>query len=216
MDILIGTDYIELYCTLEEIKGDHGDPIARRTSLGWTCIGRIKSKESRVYQSNFVRTYNASAVDLHEINTTLKKFWQIDDVSCKNKGVFTKEEVAASAAVSKSLEFKDGRYELAIPWKDDSSLPNNYIAAFKRLENIEKRLLKQPELGAKYCGIIEDHINKGYLEYVDPKQGTDNGWLLPHFPIIRPDKSTIKVRLVYDGSAKCEGKSLNDVIHPGP
>ena len=30
------------------------------------------------------------------------------------------------------------------------------------------------------------------------------------------DKSTSKVRIVFDCSAKCEGISLNDVIHPGP
>ena len=30
------------------------------------------------------------------------------------------------------------------------------------------------------------------------------------------DKSTSKVRLVFDCSAKCEGISLKDVIHPGP
>ena len=41
---------------------------------------------------------------------------------------------------------------------------------------------------------------------------TDNRWFLPHFPIIHPEKSTTKVRIVYDGSAKCEGTSLNDVF----
>ena len=37
-----------------------------------------------------------------------------------------------------------------------------------------------------------------------------------HFPVIRMDKSSTKVRIVFDCSAKCEGISLNDVIHPGP
>ena len=52
--------------------------------------------------------------------------------------------------------------------------------------------------------------------YVDAKKGTNNGWFLPHFPIIRPDKSTRKVRTACDGSVKSEGKSLNDIIYPGP
>ena len=36
-DILIGIDYAELRCILEEVKGDPGDPIAPRIPLGWTC-----------------------------------------------------------------------------------------------------------------------------------------------------------------------------------
>ena len=115
-----------------------------------------------------------------------------------------------------SLKFKDWEYEVAIPCKDDRGLANNYNAAFRRLENTEKRLLKQPKLVVKYIKIIEDYINKGYVEYVGTKEGRDSGWFLPHFPIIRPDKSATKIRTVYYGSTKCEGKSLNDVIYPGP
>ena len=41
-------------------------------------------------------------------------------------------------------------------------------------------------------------------------------WLLPHFPVLRPDKPTSKVRIVFDASAKCKNFSLNDVIDVGP
>ena len=68
----------------------------------------------------------------------------MDDASYKNKGVFAKEEMVASTAVSKSLKKCEGwKYEVAKPWKGDRILPNNSNAAFKRLENTEKRLLKR-------------------------------------------------------------------------
>ena len=41
-------------------------------------------------------------------------------------------------------------------------------------------------------------------------------WLLPHFPVLRPDKPTNKVRIVFDALAKCTNFSLNDVIDVGP
>lgn len=68
----------------------------------------------------------------------------------------------------------------------------------------------------KYCKSMESCINKGYLEYVDTKEKTYNGWFLLHFVYICPDKLTRKVRILCDNTAKYEGKSINDVIHPGP
>ena len=41
-------------------------------------------------------------------------------------------------------------------------------------------------------------------------------WYLPHFPVVRMEKSTTKVRIVFDCSARTDGVSLNDIIDPGP
>ena len=41
-------------------------------------------------------------------------------------------------------------------------------------------------------------------------------WYLPHFPVVRMDKTTTKVRIVFDCAAKCNGISLNDMIYAGP
>ena len=41
-------------------------------------------------------------------------------------------------------------------------------------------------------------------------------WYLPHFPIVKLSKSTTKVRIAFDCSAKCDGISLNDLTHAGP
>ena len=39
IDVLIGLDHAELQCAIEEVRGRPGQPIARLTPLGWTCIG---------------------------------------------------------------------------------------------------------------------------------------------------------------------------------
>ena len=41
-------------------------------------------------------------------------------------------------------------------------------------------------------------------------------WYLPHFVVMRMDKSTKKGWIVFDCATKCDGTSLNDMIHVGP
>ena len=55
VDNLIEIDKVELHCALGEIKGDSRDSIAWRIPLVWRCMNSIKSNESRVHESNFVR-----------------------------------------------------------------------------------------------------------------------------------------------------------------
>ena len=72
-------------------------------------------------------------------------------------------------------------------------------------------------MAAEYQKTIDAYVSKGYLRKVN-LESTDApaAWYLPHFPIVRMDKPSTKVRIVFDCSAKCDGVSLNDVIHPGP
>ena len=100
--------------------------------------------------------------------------------------------------------------------KETASPDQQLEMALNRLDNTERRLIKQPELREKYCGIIEQYVKKGYLEYVDVINDSNDCWYLPHFPVVRTDKSTTKVRIVFDGAARYDGKSLNDVIQPCP
>ncbi|MBJ79310.1 MAG: hypothetical protein CMH80_06315, partial [Nitrospinae bacterium] len=40
-------------------------------------------------------------------------------------------------------------------------------------------------------------------------------WLLPHFPVVKPERTTTKVRVVFDASTNHKGLSLNDNIMKG-
>ena len=90
IDILIGIDYADLHCSIQERKGKSGEPIARLTPLGWTCVGHINGLMQRSVQTNFIRTYNTKEIELQEINARLAKFWKIESVA-DNVGRIMKE-----------------------------------------------------------------------------------------------------------------------------
>ena len=64
---------------------------------------------------------------------------------------------------------------------------------------------------------MEANKAKGYVRKLEPGEIDDGpSWYLPHFPVVREDKETTKVRIVYDSAARYGGVSLNDTMLPGP
>ena len=59
---------------------------------------------------------------------------------------------------------------------------------------------------------VEEYLRK----VLSDEQPPATARYLPHFPVVRMDKSTTKVRIVFDCAAKCDGISLNYMIHVGP
>ena len=89
--------------------------------------------------------------------------------------------------------------------------------AKKRLVSTERRLLKDREVSVEYQHVLNDYLERRYIRRVPPDEPKPEcEWLLPHFPVVRPGKATTKVRIVFDGSAPFEAKSLNTEALSGP
>ena len=89
--------------------------------------------------------------------------------------------------------------------------------ALKRLQCTEKKLQRYPELGEAYKTAVQSYQDRGYIHKVPRDEvKPDQVWCLPHFPVLRPDKSTTKTLIVFDASAKFNDVSLNDIVLQGP
>lgn len=80
--------------------------------------------------------------------------------------------------------------------------------AFESLRSQEKSLRRK---GPEVMKAKKNH----YVQKV-PKSQAEDQWFLPHFPVIREDRITTKVHIVFDVSVKHDGKSLNSAIGLGP
>ncbi|XP_077992825.1 uncharacterized protein LOC144446858 [Glandiceps talaboti] len=152
------------------------------------------------------------------LDEALRNLWNLDAWETKIEDVLTADEQLATTKTVKSLKRINNRYEVAIPWRDEQpDLPDNRRLAENRLISLERALSKKPILAARYKEVMEANIRKGYFEKVnDSVENLGPSWYLPHFPVVREDKATTKVRIVYDSAAKSEGVCLNDMMLPGP
>ena len=105
--------------------------------------------------------------------------------------VLNPDEQRALEQVKKFLKYVDGRYQMALPWKESvPDLPDNYDMALRRLCNTEKHLLKNPEIAAAYSENITQYLEKGYIRKINPSEEKPaRRWYLPHFPVVRLDRA---------------------------
>ena len=116
------------------------------------------------------------------------------------------------------IQFKDGRYVVSLPYKNDiyESLPSDYEMCKGRLISLFCKLRKNPELLRQYDSIFREQLNENIIERVSLEDNEDAHYL-PHFGVIREDRETTKLRIVFDGSAKAsrDALSLNERLEMG-
>ena len=165
---------------------------------------------------NFVTTHTLrvdDGVTNKMLDATMRSFWELESLGIQ---VYSMENNVSDHFAS-SVKMKDGRYEVLLPWREcHDPLPTNYDLS-RRLTGLLHRLKQSPEILREYNAIIQTQLEQGIVEVVK-EDGVSSGAVhyLPHHAVVRHDKDTTKVRVVYDASAKSNGPSLNDCLHVGP
>ena len=89
----------------------------------------------------------------------------------------------------------------------------------KRLCALVGRLGSNPEQLVNYDQIIHSQLKEGFIEKVEnPYRHTGTLHYIPHHPVIKEERVTTKIRIVYDAPARIssDAPSLNDCLHVGP
>ena len=215
VDVLIGSDYYWEFTTGNIRRGDNG-PVAIRTTLGWVLSSAVPTSTDRVSPVNFLITHALSVgapTNTENLDEVLRSFWNLESLGIKSVEETVLDEF------SQTIRFKDGRYQVALPWKDPHPpLPDNYELSCKRLTGLLRRLKQHQEVLCEYDAIIRNQLQQGIVEEVNEPDNPVSGTIhyLPHHAVVRTDKETTKVRIVYDASAKSTGCSLNECLHVGP
>ena len=108
IDMLIGLDLSDLHCSLKEVRGKQGEPIARLTPLGWTSIGSFQQTSgSEVNHMSFLIT------EERQLDSLIKQMWEIEEPqSC---ALVRPQDVEAEQTVLASLKQTSDGYMVGLP-----------------------------------------------------------------------------------------------------
>ncbi|XP_072941876.1 uncharacterized protein [Epargyreus clarus] len=215
IDLLLSTRVVGEILQEGLVKGSPGTPIAQKTKLGWILSGEVsKTMTVPVCCSVVART---------NVDELLRKFWELesDESSTRHQVILTEEEQRCEDFYSSStIRDATGRYIVKLPFKSEepqSQYSRSEEIARKRFHILEKKFMKNPELGMQYKSVIQEYLQLGHAEIVPQSEIEKIAVYLPHHAVVREDKSTTKVRVVFDASCSgCNGVSLNDDLMVGP
>ncbi|XP_045535734.1 uncharacterized protein LOC123721318 [Papilio machaon] len=214
IDILLGADAYS--CILKEgiRRSSSSNLIAQNTNFGWILSGAVNNSNEN---SNFTHNnINVMHTQIRE-EDVLKRFWEIEE-QINNKKILTPDEQKCEefyAATTSRRE--DGRYVVRLPFRIEvPQFEDTRSVAEIRFKSLEKRLEKDKELKEKYTSVIKEYLQLDHMRPVNDNKG-DVAVYLPHHAVIRNDKTTTKVRVVFNASEKYKsGVSLNDTLIAGP
>lgn len=214
VDILIGAESVFHILKPEHIVSSSSGLIAQNTIFGWVISGGV--------QENIQSTTSLSSqLSLQSIDSTLRRFWEIDDFKTDECFWSEEEKMCEKHFMETHKRDETGRYVVELPFKlNTSQLGNSLPQACKRQISIERRLSIDNNLRYEYDNFMNEYEKLGHMHVLPTNEisiDPEKSYYLPHHPVIKADSITTKVRVVFDASSKTTtGTSLNDMLLIGP
>ncbi|XP_053686424.1 uncharacterized protein LOC128735965 [Sabethes cyaneus] len=207
VDMIIGAEiYFDLLSAGKTRLSKDG-PTLQETVFGWVISGRVP-KQVSPRTSTFV----SSTVDLQEL---IAKFWELE--TCYVTSTLSLEETACEELFERTtVRDAEGRFVVSLPKKENviQKLGESKAIALKRFSSLEKRLDANPELKAMYKEFIHEYQLMGHMKEARDDPYQEPIYYMPHHAVLKPDSTTTKLRVVFDGSCRTStGVSLNVMVN---
>ena len=211
IDLLIGNQLFWKMFSGQKFELESGVSMMQ-SPLGWVIAGSVTS-------SHVIQTVQCNLSTLSDLHNTMERFYKLEDYR-NDKGFLTDEEQHCEEFFEQTYKRdEDGRFIITIPFKPNvDQLTSNHGQAFHQFLALEKRLHKNEKLRDEYTKFMAEYEKLGHMQEIDPKvYANQTRFYFPHHAVEKPDSTTTKVRVVFNGSAKTpSGLTLNDTQCIGP
>ena len=233
--LIIGGNCPRALEPLEAIESTLDGPYGKRTRLGWCVIGPVEPTSSKTqslscYQTratipvqdisdgtiaNHCFASKEKFLDEH-ITNSLKNMYTVEfNEADGEKQALSQEDHAFMEKMKNGAKKKGLKHVLPLPFRSSNiQLPDNRHMVKNRLGPLKRRLSRDKERYNQYRQLMKWLISN-YAQKADTSNDKKGKvWHIPHHCVYNAQKN--KWRVVFDASAKFEGKSLNQELLQGP
>ena len=203
------------------VRAEKG-PVAVSSKFGWLLSGPMKVNQSKgdFVISNMI----IEGIELEEVQASsdtnvveaLQRFWDTENIGINGA---PPGETLDNFPPSITFDWKQERYRICLPWKSTLRPSTDaYHMCRSRLYQLRNRLKRDDALLQEYNLVFQKQLADGIIEVVTAQENKPgNQYFIPHHGVVRRDKETTKLRVVFDGSARVsQGElSLNECLEKG-
>ncbi|GFW89661.1 integrase catalytic domain-containing protein [Trichonephila clavipes] len=208
IDLLLGANIFYELLKPERIKIKGSQLLLVNSVFGYIVTGNLDLiNETEVH---------CGLVCDEDLNKTLEKFWKVEEV--EEPIVKYKERLICEEHYTDThFRTKEGKYVVSMPLKKEPScLGNSKDIALKRLGSLWNRLARDEKYLNLYREFLRDYERLGHMKEVTNETEPEITYYATHHGIYRPEKSTTKLRVLFNCSSLIDnGISLNDIQYNG-
>ncbi|GFW03618.1 uncharacterized protein TNCV_3988371 [Trichonephila clavipes] len=208
IDLLLGANIFYELLKPERIKIKDSQLLLVNSVFGYIVTGNLDSINETKVHCGLIRD--------EDLNKNLEKFWKLEEIEepiVKNKERLICEEHYANT----HFRTNEGKYVVSMPLKKEPScLGNSKNIALKRLGSLWNRLARDENYLNLYREFLRDYERLGHMKEVTNETEPKITYYATHHGIYRPEKSTTKLRVVFNCSSLTDSAiSLNDIQYNG-
>ncbi|GFX24193.1 uncharacterized protein TNCV_2436861 [Trichonephila clavipes] len=193
-------------------RNRHNDDLSPKRDTDNTVSAVIKTDSEDILTMSVI-------VNESNISKQLSEFWDLENLGIEAE--VSDEENIDNDIISEfeaGISYQNKRYKVKFPWKPNMKtlLENNEEIARKRFLKLRSRFKNNSSLFEDYKLVVNNYLSEKIIERVpfEEENLKHNIFYLPHRAVIRTDKTTRKLRIVFDASSHAKAQlSLNDCLH---
>ncbi|XP_053686382.1 uncharacterized protein LOC128735926 [Sabethes cyaneus] len=208
IDLIIGAELFPFFFQAEQLTLADNLPMFYKTSLGYLIAGTVPT--------NAVTPTACLVSTLDSLDAQVKKFWQVEDFD-QGKALTPDELHCENHFQTTHSRTQSVRYIVRLPIRSEilQKIGDSWPVAARRFTALERRLQTNECLKTSYTQFMNEYEELGHMKEMKTRVALPQ-FFLPHHANHRPDSTTTKIRVVFDGSCKdSNGIALNDLLFTG-